>query len=56
METLTGERVRLRTMTPEDAPAIFALFSDPEAMRYWSYPPYTERVHMVYDAVAATRD
>ena len=29
-------------MTSEDAPAIFVLFSDPEAMRYWSYPPYTE--------------
>ena len=42
METLTGERVCLRAMTPEDASAIFALFSDPEAMRYWSYPPYTE--------------
>ncbi|WP_395143543.1 GNAT family N-acetyltransferase [Armatimonas sp.] len=42
METLTGERVCLRMMTPKDAPAIFTLFSDPEAMRYWSYPPYTE--------------
>ena len=42
MNILTGERVRLRAMTPEDASGIFALFSDPEAMRYWSYPPYTE--------------
>lgn len=42
METLISERVCLRPMNPDDASSIFALFSDPEAMRYWSYPPYTE--------------
>ena len=42
METLTGKRVHLRELTPEDANVIFALFSDPEAMRYWSYPPYID--------------
>ena len=40
---LMGERVRLRPMTADDADAIFAIFSDPESMRYWAGEPYTER-------------
>jgi len=40
---LQGKRVRLRAPTPEDADAVFALFSDPEVMRYWSRPPMTAR-------------
>ncbi|MFO1395432.1 MAG: GNAT family protein [Burkholderiales bacterium] len=31
----------LRAITAEDAPALFALFSDPEVTRYWSRPPFT---------------
>lgn len=38
---LTGRRVALRAITAEDAPALFALFSDPDVMRYWSRPPFT---------------
>ncbi len=42
METISGKRVSLRPLSPCDKESIFALFSDPEAMRHWSYPPYTE--------------
>jgi ribosomal-protein-alanine N-acetyltransferase len=35
---LHGERVVLRWLTPHDVPALFAVFSDREVMRYWSSP------------------
>lgn len=38
---LAGRRVRLRAITAADVPALYALFSDPEVMRYWSRPPFT---------------
>ena len=38
---LQGKRVRLRGPRNEDADALFALFSDPAVMRYWSRPPMT---------------
>ena len=38
---LQGKRVRLRGPRIEDADALFALFSDPAVMRYWSRPPMT---------------
>ena len=41
--TLDGKRVRLRPLRETDEDALFGLFSDPEAMRYWSCPPFTER-------------
>jgi ribosomal-protein-alanine N-acetyltransferase len=37
------ERLLLRPLQASDADALFALFSDPEVMRYWSTPPWTER-------------
>ena len=40
---LRGRRVRLRGPHADDANAVFALFSDPEVMRYWSRPPMQER-------------
>jgi len=40
---LQGKRVCLRAPTPDDADAVFALFADPEVMRYWSRPPMTTR-------------
>ncbi|MCL1635393.1 GNAT family N-acetyltransferase [Luteimonas sp. SX5] len=40
---LRGSRTRLRGPRQDDADAVFALFSDPEVMRYWSRPPMTER-------------
>jgi ribosomal-protein-alanine N-acetyltransferase len=36
---LEGTRVRLRGMRQSDVPALFAMQSDPDGMRYWSYPP-----------------
>ena len=38
---LQGKRVRLRGPRRDDAEALFALFSDPAVMRYWSRPPMT---------------
>jgi ribosomal-protein-alanine N-acetyltransferase len=40
---LRGLRVRLRGPCPGDADAIFALFSDPAVMRYWSRRPMVRR-------------
>jgi [ribosomal protein S5]-alanine N-acetyltransferase len=40
--TLEGQRVRLRGPRDEDTDAVFALFSDPEVMRYWSRSAMTE--------------
>lgn len=35
-------RLRLRWLEPGDRADIFDLFSDPQAMRYWSTPPMAE--------------
>jgi len=40
---LQGKRVCLRAPAAGDADALFALFADPEVMRYWSRPPMTAR-------------
>ena len=39
LPTLIADRVRLRHLTEADVPALYAIFSDPEVMRYWSSPP-----------------
>ena len=44
LPTLVAPRVELRWLEDGDAPALFALFSDPEVMRYWSWLPFTDRV------------
>jgi len=41
--TLESERLRLRAYRKGDTDAIFSLYSDPRVMRYWSFPPWTER-------------
>lgn len=38
---LETSRLRLRTLVGGDIPALFAIFSDPETMRYWSRPAMT---------------
>jgi RimJ/RimL family protein N-acetyltransferase len=43
LPTLDGPRIRLRQLTRDDADAVFAVFSDPKMMRYWSTPPMRER-------------
>jgi [ribosomal protein S5]-alanine N-acetyltransferase len=40
--TLETPRLRLRPYRAEDVEAMFALYSDPRVMRYWSFPPWTE--------------
>jgi len=40
---LQGKRICLRPPAADDADALFALFADPEVMRYWSRPPMTAR-------------
>jgi len=37
---LATERLQLRPLAAHDAPALFAVFSDPEVMRYWASPPW----------------
>ena len=39
---LETPRLRLRAYRADDAGAMFALYSDPRVMRYWSFPPWTE--------------
>lgn len=38
LPTITTPRLRLRWLTPDDAPALFAIFGDPVVCRYWSRP------------------
>jgi len=35
LPTLDAGRVRLRWLTETDVPALFAIFGDPEVIRYW---------------------
>ena len=39
---LESPRLRLRAYRADDAAAMFALYSDPRVMRYWSFPPWNE--------------
>ena len=38
---LESDRVRLRPLLASDAADVFALYSDPEVCRYWSFAPWT---------------
>ena len=40
---LETPRLRLRPYQAGDAEAMFALYSDPRVMRYWSFPPWREQ-------------
>ena len=39
LPTIPAGRVRLRPLADADVPALFAVFSDEQVMRYWSRPP-----------------
>jgi len=39
---LESERLRLRGYRMQDLDAVYALYSDPRVMRYWSFPPWRE--------------
>jgi len=41
MTILQTARLTLRPQTQADAPALFDILNDPEAMRFWSRPPLT---------------
>jgi len=43
LPTLDAPRVRLRWLTGRDVEALFAVFSDPRTMRFWSRPVMKER-------------
>ncbi len=53
--TLATGRLKLRWMTQADAPALFALFSDPAVTRYWSTPAWTDlaQAHAFIDTTLA---
>lgn len=57
--TLNGRRIRLRATREVDADGLYAVFSDPETMRYWSTSPVhdiaqvRERIKLVHDWFAA---
>lgn len=42
LPTLLGSRVSLRWLEDRDAADLFAVFSDPDVMRYWSWTPWTD--------------
>lgn len=48
---LDTPRLQLRPLALGDVDALFAIMSDPETMRYWDWPPFTER-ETVHDIIA----
>ena len=40
---LATENLTLRFMNEADLPAVYDIFSHPEVMRYWSYPPWIDK-------------
>jgi RimJ/RimL family protein N-acetyltransferase len=51
VSTLTTARLTLRPLRPEDAGAMFAMYSNTEFMRYWSFP-VMKRYEQAVDYVA----
>ena len=47
LPTIDAKRVRLRWLAESDLDAIYAVFSDPQSMRWWSMPAMTERAEAV---------
>jgi ribosomal-protein-alanine N-acetyltransferase len=41
---LATARLRLRQFRAEDADAMHGCFSDPVAMRFWNFPPFTKPI------------
>ena len=39
---LAASRVNLRWLNEQDVPALFAIFSDPAVVRYWSHAPFAD--------------
>ena len=55
LPTLTSERLRLRWLDEDDAPAIFEIFSHPEIVRYWSTPAYADLAEALAQIAKAHR-
>jgi ribosomal-protein-alanine N-acetyltransferase len=55
---ISGPTLTLRFATPEDAPALFALASDPQVTRFFSWGPYTsiEQPLAYIDRLAGQRE
>lgn len=53
LPTIEGERLRLRWLEESDVPALYAVFSDPAAMRYWSHEPFRriEQAHGYLESI-----
>lgn len=49
------ERLRVRQLNNADAPALYAIFSHPEVMRYWSSLPWTS-IGQAEELVAAAQE
>lgn len=56
---LSTERLVIRFLDEADLPALYAMYSHPEVMRYWSYAPWTEMDQsrqMLQDTLAGYQD
>lgn len=42
LPTLVSSRIVLRALRDDDVPALFEIFSDADAMKYWSWPAFTD--------------
>ena len=42
LPTITTERLRLRSLSPSDVPALAAIFGDSEVCRFWSHAALTD--------------
>jgi ribosomal-protein-alanine N-acetyltransferase len=51
---LDSDRLVLRELRPGDAEDLFRVFADEEAMRYWSYRPFTtlDQAHRLLESLA----
>ncbi|MEP7328440.1 MAG: GNAT family N-acetyltransferase [Betaproteobacteria bacterium] len=53
---LRTPRLVLRFLEARDAAALFAIFSDPEVMRYWATPPWTALAQAHASVAQSLRD
>jgi ribosomal-protein-alanine N-acetyltransferase len=53
--TLTSKRLTLRFLNEIDLLAIYEMHSNPEVMRYWSYPPWTD-ISQAHQMLLETQD
>ncbi len=43
LPTIITDRLLLRSISEDDIEGLFAVFSDPQVMRYWSTPPFVDK-------------